>query len=197
MAQSMQSGGFIRSVRRWFRGARSSPGSAPVPAAEQRIRPSEASDPRIGIMLAEWQEVRESLRFCDRQRSGQLTAFIFASALIALGYLPVAVAPDSRWAAARWALPSIGVIVSAVFLALEAGTLAYRREWARRGRQIETALQVLLPGVGPVSSIALLSQFDPGVSVRVRLATAAIASLYALGLLAWCAALLAMFLAPP
>jgi hypothetical protein len=87
--------------------------------------------------------------------------------------------------------------VSAVFLTLEAGTLAYRHEWARRGRQIETAVQVLLPGIGPVSSIALLSQFDPGVGMRVRLATAAIGSLYALGLLAWCAALIAMFLLAP
>jgi hypothetical protein len=197
MGQSMQSGGFIRSVRRWLRGARSTPGSAPVPAAERRTPPAGESDPRMGVMLAEWQEVRESLRFCDRQRLTQLAVFIFASALIAIGYLPIAAASDSRWAPARWALPSLGVIVSAVFLTLEVGALAYRREWARRGRQIETAVQVLLPGIGPVSSIALLTQFDPGVSVRVRLATAAIGSLYALGLLAWCAALLAMLLAPP
>lgn len=196
MAQSMQSGGFIRSVRRWLRGARSTSGSVPVPAAERRAAPAAEADPRIGVMLTEWQDVRESLRFCDRQRLAQLTVFIFASAVLGLGYLPIASASGSLWAPARWVLPSLGLIASAVFLTLELGALAYRREWARRGRQIETAVQALLPGIGPVSSIALLSQFDPGVTLRVRLATAAIGSLYALGLLAWCAVLVAMLLAP-
>jgi hypothetical protein len=196
MAHSMQSGGFIRSVRRWLRGARPVAGSAPVPAAEHRAASAGASDPRLSLMLAEWQDVRESLRYCDRQRLMQLTVFIFASALIALGYLPIAAAVESRWVPARWVLPSVGLVLSAVFLALEVGALAYRHEWGRRGRQIETAVQVLLPGIGHVGSIALLSEFDPGASLRVRLATAAIGSLYALALLAWSAALLAMLFAP-
>ncbi len=142
-------------------------------------------------MLAEWQDVRESLRCCDRQRLAQLTVFVIVSTVMVVAYLAVAAAPEPRWGLARWALPAFGALVSLVFLALEAGSLAYRREWARRGRQIETALQVLLPGLGHVSPLALLSQFDPDTSAPVRLATGAVGALCALMVLAWAAALLA------
>jgi hypothetical protein len=193
MAQGTQAGGFMRSVRRWL--GRAGPPAARASVAAERPASSSESDSRLRLMLTEWQEVRESLRFCDRQRLIQLAVFVFACVLIAIVYLPIAGVLDPRWGPARWALPSLGAILSLVFLALEAGALAYRSEWARRGRQIEAAVQVLSPGIGPVSSLALLSQFDPGVSGRARLASAAIGALYGLALLAWAAALLAMLLA--
>ncbi len=148
-------------------------------------------------MLAEWQDVRASLRACEHQRLAQLALFLLISVLLAGGYLPIATAAEPRWVPARWALPALGALLALVFLGLEIGSLAYRSEWARRGRQIETALQVLVPGIGPVSPLALLSEFDPQSKASVRLATAAVWLLYALGLLGWVVALLAMALALP
>jgi hypothetical protein len=146
-------------------------------------------------MLAEWQDVREGLRACERQRLGQLALFLLVSVMLGLAYLPIATAAEPRWGPARWALPAFGALVALMFLALEAGSLAYRGEWARRGRQIETALQLLLPGIGRVSSLALHTEFDPQLSARVRLAAAAVGLLYGLTFTGWVAALAAMALA--
>jgi len=194
MAQSRHAGGFMSSVRRWLGAARPAASRAPIPA-EHQTAPVGDADPRLQLMLAEWQDVRASLRFCDRQRLAQLAVFIVASMPIAIGFLAIAVSPDAPWRAVRWALPALGAAVSLIFIALEVGALAYRREWTRRGRQIETAVQVLLPGIGPVSSLALLSEFDPTTTMRVRLAIAAVSALYALALAAWIATLLAMLAA--
>jgi hypothetical protein len=191
MAERARSGGLMSSVRRWLGTRRAAVARLPAPA-EPNSAPAGQSDPRLSIMLAEWQDVRESLRCCSRERLAQLAIFLIVSAAIAGGYLPIAAASGPRWGPARWALPAVGVLVSLTFLALEIGSLAYRREWARRGRQIETALQVLVPGVGHVSPLALLSQFDPDTSVSVRIATGAAGALYGLMLLAWGAALTTM-----
>jgi len=194
MAQSRHAGGFMSSVRRWLGAARPTGSRAPLPTEHGTASVGDA-DPRLQLMLAEWQEVRESLRFCDRQRLAQLAIFIVASMLVAIGFLATAVSPDAPRRAVHWALPALGAAVSLIFIALEAGALAYRREWARRGRQIETAVQVLLPGIGHVSSLALLSEFDPSTTVRVRLAIAAVSALYAVALAAWIATLLGMLVA--
>jgi hypothetical protein len=193
VAERARSGGFIGSVRRWLGGPRPAPLSAPV-AAERE--PAGERDPRVQILLAEWQDIRASLRSCDRQRLAQLALFLILSVVLALGYLPIAVASEPRWAPARWALPGLGALLGVVFLALEVGSLAYRREWSRRGRQIETALQVLVPGIGHVRSLALLSEFDPQPSVPVRIATGAVGLTYGAVLLAWIAALLVAALVP-
>lgn len=185
----------MSSVRRWLGRPRSEFPGAPVAADRRPAAGAEAGDARLEVMLAEWQDVRESLRGCERQRLAQLALFLLVSVFLAFGYLPIATAAEARWVPARWALPALGALLAMVFLALEIGALAYRREWARRGRQIETALQVLLPGMGHVSSLALLSQFDPEPRARVRLATAAVGVLYALMLLAWATALAVMALA--
>jgi hypothetical protein len=190
MAERARSGGFLGSMRRWL-GARRAVARVPAPA-DPNPAPSRESDPRVEIMLAEWQDVRESLRSLDAQRFAQFAVFIIVSGVILYGYLPIASGAEPRFRLARWALPALGVVVSLVFLALEAGLLAYRREWVRRGRQIETALQVLVPGLGHVSALALLSEFDPDTSVSVRAATGATGALCALMVLAWAAALLAM-----
>jgi hypothetical protein len=188
MAERARSGGFLGSVRRWLGTRRTDVARIPAPA-EARSVPSQ-SDRRVEIMLAEWQDIRESLRCYDRQRLALLGTFLLVSLAIVAGYLPIAATADVRWVPARWALPAAGMLVSLACLALEIGWLVYRREWSRRGRQIETALQVLLPGLGHVSPLALLSQFDPDASVPVRIATGAIGALYALALLAWAAALI-------
>jgi len=186
----------LSSVRRWLGGRRRAelPG-APV-AVDRKSAAAAERDARVEVMLAEWQEIRESLRACERQRLAQLALFLLVSLVLGFGYLPIATAAEARWGTARWALPAFGALLTGVFLSLESGSLAYRREWARRGRQIETAVQVLVPGIGHMSSLALLSQFDPDSRARVRLATAAIGALYALLLVAWATALIVMALAP-
>ncbi len=187
MAERARSGGFLGSMRRWLGTRRD---AARVPAlSEARSPPLVQSDRRVELMLAEWQDIRESLRSCAHQRLAQLGMFLIVSTAIIAGYLPIATASEPRWIVARSALPVLGILVSAVFLALEVGSLVRLSAWARRGCQIETALQVLLPGIGHVSPIALLSQFDPGTEAPVRIATGAVGALYGLMLLAWAAAL--------
>jgi hypothetical protein len=193
VAERARSGGFIGSVRRWLGGSR--PALPSVSVAGDRELPAE--DPRVEIMLVEWQDVRTSLRSCDRQRLAHLALFLVVTVILGLGYLLIAAAPESRWTPARWALPALGALLGMVFLALEIGSLAYRREWARRGRQIETALQVLLPGIGSVRPLALLTEFDPEPTPRVQVATGAVLVLYGALLLAWISALLVAALISP
>ena len=189
MVERARSGGLWSSVRRWF-GGRPRPQLPTAAAGTERNAPPDAEhEPRVAVLLAEWQDIRESLRAAERQRLAQLALFLLVSVVVIFIYLPIATATTIRWAPARWALPAFGVVLALLFLALELGLLAYRREWSRRGRQIETALQLLVPGIGHVSSLALLTEFDPETSARVRLATAAVGVLYALMLLAWGAAL--------
>ncbi len=176
-------------MRRWLGTRRAGVASVPAPS-ESRSDPAAQTDWRVEIMLAEWHDIRESLRCCDRQRLAQLGIFLIVSAAGVAGYLPIATASEPRWTIARWALPMLGMLVSLAFLALEIGALVQRSAWARRGCQIETALQVLLPGIGHVSPLAMLSQFDPQTTVPVRIATGAVGALYGLMLLAWAAALI-------
>ncbi|HTX24003.1 MAG TPA: hypothetical protein VMD03_05055 [Steroidobacteraceae bacterium] len=179
----------MSSVRRWLggRSTQVSPTVLPDPASPARAE----LDPRVGVMLAEWQEILASLRACARQRLAQLTVFLAAAALTATAYLPLATAPAGLRHIARWMLPALGALLGVVFLILEIGLSAYRHELARRARQIETAIQILLPDIGHVRALALLTDFDPETSAWVRMATWIIAALYGLILLAWMVALLA------
>lgn len=190
MEEISRSRGLMGSVRRWL-GGRSAAVSQ-IPAQPAEPAPAAAAiDRRVDVMLAEWRDVRASLRHADGTRLAQLALFIAGSAAIAGGYLAVAAAPDPRLDLARWALPALGLLVSLVFLALELGSIAYQRALARRGRQIETATQILLPGTGRVRPLALLCDLHIGEGEWARAAVWVAGALYGLALLAWIAALLA------
>ncbi len=181
------------SVRRWLGGRR-----AGVPQiAAQAVEAASAAAPadrRIEVMLAEWQDIRASLRHSDGTRLAELAVFVAASAAIIAGYLSVASSPDPRLNLARWALASLGLLASLVFLGLQLGAIAHRGALTRRGRQIETAMQILLPGIGRVKSLALLSEFQPAEGEWARSGAWVAGALSIVMLLAWAAALVAMAL---
>ncbi len=192
MAETPESHGFMGSVRRWLGGRRAVVSQMPA----RPIEPASgaAPDRRVDVLLAEWQDIRATLRHSDGGRLAQLAVFIVGSAAMIGGYLAVAAAAGSRLDLARWALASLGVLVSLVFLCLEIGSIAHRRALLRRGLQIETAMQVLVPGIGRVKSLALLSEFHPSESDGARAGAWAAGALYGLILLGWVAALLFMAL---
>lgn len=146
-------------------------------------------------MLVEWQDIRAGLRRSDAARLAQLAMFIVGSGAIVAGYLAVAASPRASLDLARWTLPALGLAVSLVFLCLELGSIAHRRALAERGRQIEAAMQILLPGIGRVKSLALLGEFEAGESEWAQAGAWAAGALYALLLAAWAAALAAKGLA--
>ncbi len=189
MAETRKSRGFLGSVRRWL-------GDRRAPLSQMPARPIEPAssaapvDRRIDVLLAEWQDIRATLRHTEVGRLVQLAVFVAGSAGIIGGYLAVAAAPDRRLDLARWALASLGLLVSVIFLCLQIGSIAHRRALLRRGLQIETAMQVLVPGIGRVNSLALLSELHAAASDGARAGSWAVGALYGVIAVAWVAALI-------
>ncbi len=192
MAETRESRGFMGSVRRWLGGRRAV--LSQMPARPIEPASGAAPDRRIDVLLAEWQDIRTTLRHSDSGRLVRLAVFVAGSAATIGGYLAAAAAPGPRLDLARWALASLGLVVSLVFLCWEIGSIKHRRALLRRGLQIETAMQVLVPGIGRVKSLALLSELHPSQSDGAHAGAWAAGGLYGLILLGWVAALLFMAL---
>lgn len=187
MAEVSRSRGLIKSVRRLFAGRHE--GIEGLSAPAEMTASSEASpDPRIAVLLAEWQDIRQTGRRLGAERLVRLAELIVASAVIAGPYLAVAMAPAPRLALARWALPALGLLVALGFLTLEAGALALARVVERRGRQVEAALQVLLAGRGRIRPLGLETE---GLSEAAEVGAWAVLVMYGLLALGWLAALIA------
>jgi hypothetical protein len=179
---------WIASVGRWLRRPTPAGTLPPAPVASAGVTASQI-DHRIGVMLEEWKEIRVSLRELASRQFARLALYGAASAALVAGYLHVAASHEPAAGLARWVLPSLGVLVSVIFLVMEWGAAAVASELAYRGRQIEACLQILMPGVGHVRAPALLSSPDIEGDDWLRSGLAASCVLYSLLLLAWAAAL--------
>ena len=170
--------GFITRVRRWVRGgkvsqAMSEPVAVPPPTPV-------APDPRLTVMLEEWQEIRAASRHAGNVRLAQLALSLACAAFLLVMYVQ---------APARlpgWLVALIGGGTALGFLALELGVAADARVLGRRGQQIELAVQMLLPGLGPVQFLATITGLNASAGVRNGSAARAV---HALLLLGWLAAL--------
>jgi hypothetical protein len=154
-AVAKTSRGWIRSVRRWL-GRKSDEASLPVQASTPQTPAATAPDPRIGVLLAEWRDIRKSLRAEATRGLAHLTVFIAASGLLLTGFLRQLAVADTATRTIRWLLPGLGIGLAGLFLVLAWGARAHARALERRGLQIETAVQVLLPGIGHVRPLTLL-----------------------------------------
>ncbi|MGH8228880.1 MAG: hypothetical protein ACRET2_03785 [Steroidobacteraceae bacterium] len=180
----------MASMRGWLRGRRATVARVPAPQVAPRADEPAPTDRRLEVWLAEWQDVRASLRHASSERLGRLALFCIASGALAAGYLAT-LSQARPLDIVGWALPGLGVAVCLVFVALEAGAGAYRRACLERGRQIELAVQILLPGLGRVKSLALLADFHPDDGGQMLCGSGAPVALYGVVGLAWIAALTA------
>jgi hypothetical protein len=187
MAQTSRSRGFIGQVRRLF-AARpegvSSLSASAAPAAT--ASPQVSVDPRIAVLVAEWQQIRESSRRGGSERLARLAGCLVANAVIAGPYLTLGAAAAGRLG--RWALPGLGLVAGLELLALEYGALASARVLERRARQIETALEALLAPVGRIRPLGLATE---GFAQAEQVGAWAAAALYGVLVLGWLAALFA------
>ena len=88
---------------------------------------------RNQILLEEWKEVRESLRYYGNKRFAQLTVFIAVTGFMVDAFF-------AKSARAVILLPVAGMILSILFLLIERGEVKYWKAFASRGREIEHVL---------------------------------------------------------
>jgi len=150
-------------MRRWLRRTPSD-ASWVLPAAVTPDARPPPPDPRIEVLLTEWQELRASTRQCADQLYAQLRAFLASQALLAAAVLVQAGRPGVLGTWAPWVLPLLGMGLAGLFLGLTRTLLVQAQGLEQRGLQIEAALQLLLPGVGHVSSLGLFSHPASGES---------------------------------
>ena len=111
--------------------------AGPSPSASSGTRllgESEQDKARREILLAEWKEIRESLRYFGNKRFAQMTVFLAANALFFNAVY------TGQGTLGRAAAGIVGLAVAALFLVLEYD--AWRRWYrcAERGRRIEQQL---------------------------------------------------------
>jgi hypothetical protein len=176
--------GWLGSVRRFLRRAprpseaTALPGAAPEPHAP-------AIDPRIGVLLGEWRDIRKSLRAEDTHAFAELSVFLASGGLLLAMDLACAAASTAALRAAAWVLPGIGIGLAAAFFALAWSARVRTRTLRQRGLQIEAAMQVLLPGVGHVPSLALLGRLTAACGKEPQSGLPARGTLYLTAALCW------------
>jgi hypothetical protein len=89
------------------------------------------------ILLAEWKEIRESLRYFGNKRFAQLTVFLAAQGATLAAFLnPGAVHH-------RVIFQITGLVLAGLFLMMEASSVRYRKAVTARGEAVETELTKL------------------------------------------------------
>ena len=101
------------------------------------------SDKEKEILLAEWQEIRESLRYFGNKRFAQLTVFIAAN-----GFLVNAIYAAFRDGQRLKTTPAltaalIGLVVTVLFYVQEKSSVDYFTTFLERGKQLERELELL------------------------------------------------------
>lgn len=128
-------------------------------------------DRETSLLLEEWKEIRETLRYFGNKRFAQLTVFIAASGFMLDAFL------GRTDATTRLALSVVGVILAALFLVMELSSVAYWNRFADRGKEIERA----------TGSLELMTSYRP--QERILSATNATYALYGGVILLWLLAL--------
>jgi hypothetical protein len=165
--RQVKSRGVVARVRRWF--GRTKAGVPAVAAgaaapSSQAVQP----DPRIAVLVEEWKELRASLRQCTDRAMAHLRTFLVTAAAIGAAMLLQADGQSALAHAPHWVLPAIGMLLAALFACLTASDLARARSLLPRGLQVETAVELLLPGIGHVRTLGLLSQVPAGETQWLR-----------------------------
>jgi hypothetical protein len=130
---------------------------------------------REEILVEEWKEIRETIRYFGNKRFAQLTVFLAITgfALNAFG--------DRSISAPEWLIPTVGLTNALLFLCMEMSSNRYWTAFLKRGQEIEGELQ----GV-----IKMMSKSRPDPRFGGRdLGTAATLSLHYLVLVFWFVAL--------
>ena len=90
------------------------------------------------ILLTEWKEVREGLRYFGNKRFAQLTVFLAAEGATLNGFLNSAEGADYGYL-----LPVTGIFLCFIFFIMEYSSVVYWRTFAARGEAIEKQLPPL------------------------------------------------------
>jgi len=89
------------------------------------------------ILLAEWKEIRETLRYFGNNRFAQLTVFLAAEGATIGGFLKEP--PPAQ----PLVLQIAGILLSLLFLIMEYSSVLYWDKFAERGESIERSVKVL------------------------------------------------------
>lgn len=91
------------------------------------------------LLLEEWKDIRESLRYFGNKRFAQLTVFIAATGFLASSFLQQISLEEINWkfiVILRFA----GTLLGILFLVMELRSAQYIETFASRGREIEAEL---------------------------------------------------------
>lgn len=128
-------------------------------------------DRETSLLLEEWKEIRETLRYFGNKRFAQLTVFIAASGFMLDAFL------GRTDATARIALSVVGVLFAFLFLVMEISSVRYWNRFADRGKKIEE----------DAGTLELMTSYRP--RERIVSATHATYALYGGVILLWLLAL--------
>jgi hypothetical protein len=99
--------------------------------------PTSPPSPEREVLVEEWKDVRENLRYFGNKRFAQLTVFIAASAFLFDAFLRQNGTP------LRLVLAPLGILLTVVFLVMETSSKQYSDRFAARGKEIEMRVQYL------------------------------------------------------
>ena len=145
------------------------------------------------LLIEEWKEIRESLRYFGNKRFAQLTVFIAASGFMLDGFFN---RPDFR---PRLAISFVGVVLGALFLLMERSSVRYWKRFAERAVGIEWATDSRLDNHGnrmnsPTNSLWLMRSYRPRPGKLS--ATNATYAIYVGVILLWIAATVGLLMGP-
>jgi hypothetical protein len=117
------------------RGYASDAGSSPPASSAARLlAESDQDNARREILLTEWKEIRESLRYFGNKRFAQMTVFLAANALFFNAVY------TGQGTLGRETVGIVGLAVAVLFLVLEYDSWRRWYRFAERGRRIEQQL---------------------------------------------------------
>ncbi len=173
----------VTTMRRWLR--RSPPaGSAGLPVPPPSLPEAPRTDPRIDVLLLEWQDARVSIRHGIDHALAQIGLFLGLSAALLAAAL-LAFGRSGAPAPARLVTPALGIALCVLFQALHSSVIGRVRAFLARAMQIETAVQLLVPGIGHVKTLALCSEPPSAEAGWVRRAQLTGGVLFGASLLGW------------
>jgi hypothetical protein len=123
----------------------------------------------------------------------QLALFALLTGVLIAAYLAPTV-PSGLAPVTRWVLPSLGVGLAVAFGVLATNQWLYGRALLERGRQIEAAVHVLVPGLAHVRTLGLLTHLALRAADAQPTALAVSAASYTVCGVGWLGAMLAMLL---
>ncbi|OKH12310.1 hypothetical protein [[Limnothrix rosea] IAM M-220] len=130
---------------------------------------------REELLIEEWKDIRESLRYFGNKRFAQLTVFIAANGFLISNFFEQ-ISKQNTTINNLILIRSIGSFLGLAFLVMEWRSAQYIKLFAQRGKQIEQQLEVIK-----------LIQCRPGYKTKLRFLTGTNAtySIYLLSAIVW------------